>query len=50
MGRRLVVTLLLSAWLIGVLGCGYGGPVEETKGLKELRPRMPLPESTAKNK
>ena len=41
MGRRLLLALLLSAWLVAGLGCGSTPPVETTKGVKEMRPRLP---------
>jgi hypothetical protein len=47
MGRRLVLALLLSAWFIGVVGCG-SGPTEDTKTLKESRPRLPQPPAEKK--
>jgi hypothetical protein len=43
MGRRLVLALLLGAWLVAGLGCGSSAPVEQTKTMKEARPRMPQP-------
>jgi hypothetical protein len=41
MRRRLALALLLSAWLVAGFGCGSSGPVEQTKPVKQLRPRMP---------
>lgn len=42
MGRRLVLALLLSVWALAAVGCGNtAGPIEQTKPVKELRPRLP---------
>jgi len=42
MGRRLVLALILSGWLVGVLGCGSSsGPVETTKSVSAQKGRIP---------
>jgi hypothetical protein len=42
MVQRLLVALLLSGVALGLLGCGSGGPPpQDTKSMKQMRPRMP---------
>ncbi len=43
MARRLVIALLLSGWLVGVLGCGSSGPIETTKSVSSQKGRIPMP-------
>jgi hypothetical protein len=43
MGRRLVLALILSGWLVGVLGCGSSSqPVETTKSISSQKGRIPM--------